>query len=94
MYRSKRGRHHCAMMSQRRFRRGEEGSGQSDGPTQDLVGAEESHFRPEDCMCTFRNGHVHMDISKEIVLAGADGILGREHEVHVLGEGGPNYTGC
>lgn len=45
-------------------------------------------------MCTFRNGHVHMDISKEIVLAGADGILGREHEVHVLGEGGPNYTGC
>ena len=69
------------------------GSGRCDGPTQDLVGAEESHFRPDDSVCTFRHRHVHVDISKEIVLAGIDSILGRECEIHGLAEGGPNYTG-
>lgn len=66
--------------------------GWRDSPTQDLVWAKGSHVRTS--MCKFRNGHIRLDISKQIGPAGIEGISGKEHEINVLVEGGgPDYKG-
>lgn len=62
-----------------------------DSPTQDLVWAKGSHARTS--TCKFRNGHMHLYISKKIRKAGIEGISGKEHEIRILVEGGPDYKG-
>lgn len=62
-------------------------------PTQHLVWAEGSHAGQRTHMRRFRNGWVYLDIFKETGLAGTEGIWEKEHEIHVLEEGGPNDEG-